>query len=569
MANVSGHCFLVSLLGCYLFQATAHRGDVSSAACSPDFVYTSGQIRQCMVGTSLLQRSRLTAKDIDPQSELDRYDVENQDFGRNRSSEVGKEIFNHAAIEEMDLVHTSFNMLFAMRRALSQDALLAVCAFAGAAFLSLFVSPSVGSILGDEGGHLSLGLHAIAASLPCFIDGINFSIASGVLYQLDADKNWLLVVRALVVGGLQIGQMFSSFVFPPLVDACGTKLALQLISVGQFLALISMAVWSESTMVLIIGRIASGIFFGQVVSPLYLAEMAPLSARGFAVSFAEVLTNLGSLAGFVLHIVFQGTQVWRIWMSCAVAALGSNLVVACLPAAQRSSADESNVDDASEAKSRRHDAANGVETKDSLRELFGRRSLAIACALGFLQQSTGEEVLYGFATQLAKDSGLASPLRFGLILGLVTLTGNMFSNLFIDRVGRRALLIGGMLAMGTCWTLAFLALAFDAGPLSVLSSILLYELSFAFSLGPVFFIVASEMLPIQLRARGFAVALFVSRLTACAMVLTFEFKNWLFKLEGTFVVYAALMFGGAHYVYTRLPETKGRSTSDIQRALGE
>jgi len=105
------------------------------------------------------------------------------------------------------------------------------------------------------------------------------------------------------------------------------------------------------------------------------------------------------------------------------------------------------------------------------------------------------------------------------------------------------------------------------GPLAVLGSILSYEICFSLSLGPGFFVVASELLPDVHRAQGLAMALLLGRLVACAMVFTFELNAALLTLSGTFFAYALFMISGAIFVYRSLPETVGRTFAEIQSEL--
>merc|ERR1712039_271307 len=103
----------------------------------------------------------------------------------------------------------------------------------------------------------------------------------------------------------------------------------------------------------------------------------------------------------------------------------------------------------------------------------------------------------------------------------------------------------------------------------VLAGVLAYEFFFGLSLGPCYFVVATEVLSDDRRADGLGASLLVSRLTACASVLTFQVKNKLLTMAGTFYVYSALMLLGAIFVMRTLPETSNRKFEDIQQMLSD
>merc|ERR1719408_476172 len=118
--------------------------------------------------------------------------------------------------------------------------------------------------------------------------------------------------------------------------------------------------------------------------------------------------------------------------------------------------------------------------------------------------------------------------------------------------------------MGIAWATAAISVWHGFGAMFVLACILAYELFSGLSLGPVLFVVVTEVLPDHLRAYGNGLALLVSRVTACLAVLTFNLKNYYLSMVGVFVIYALTMFMGAVYIARNVPETMNKSFEEIQ-----
>lgn len=393
---------------------------------------------------------------------------------------------------------------------------------------------------------------AVTAALPCLLDGVQFCVASGVAMKLDPKEKWSLAIRSLVVGSFQVGQVLTTFIVPSVVNRIGLKKALQLVASGQAFAFFILAVAPRSVEVLIGARLLAGICFGQSVAPAYIAEMIPAEQRGAAESWVEIFTNLGSLSAMVLIVLFWDLPVRHLWLCSLMGSIIVTLMLIWLPSDNQASVTSSTTPHAEEYL---------PETRAA------KKGLYIACALAALQQSTGCEALYGYAAQIANDAGFAKPLMFGIVLAALSLSCNLLSGTVVDCAGRRPLLIGGLLGMSVAWAAASAGLIAKAGPYMVLGAVLTYELIFAMTLGPGFFVVASEVLPRSYRTRGLSIALLVSRITASLFVLTFELKNFLLLLNGTFALYSVFMLAGAAFVYFQIPETACKSIDEIQSEL--
>eukprot|EP00746_Dinoflagellata_sp_MGD_P025036 gnl/MRDRNA2_/MRDRNA2_158816_c0_seq1.p1 gnl/MRDRNA2_/MRDRNA2_158816_c0~~gnl/MRDRNA2_/MRDRNA2_158816_c0_seq1.p1 ORF type:complete len:555 (+),score=70.96 gnl/MRDRNA2_/MRDRNA2_158816_c0_seq1:131-1795(+) len=397
-------------------------------------------------------------------------------------------------------------------------------------------------------------LIAIVAALPCVIDGVNFGLASGLLLRLDPHERMNLAMRSFIVGAFQLGQLISTCIGPSVLSQIGHKRSLQVFAGGQFLTFCAMASWSESIWVLIGARFVAGIFFGQAIAPSYIAEISPDQIRGSLVAWVEILTLFGQVLCMVVHLVMISYPLIAQYVFYAGVAFIACVAVSCLPNNEEDATKQAVLEGPTEE-------ASWPSTK------AGRFGLFIACLLAFLQQSAGDEALFGYCNQIAVDAGLARPMLFSLTLATMYFVNGLIAGGVVDCIGRRVLIIGGLLCMGASWTSAATMFIVGAGSLMVLAFVLAYGFFSSLSVGPAYFVVASEVLPDEYRVRGLATSLFVSRVTACVMVLTFELKTWLLTLPGTFLVYASTMLLGAVYMYFRLPETAGKSFDEIQKDL--
>jgi MFS family permease len=139
----------------------------------------------------------------------------------------------------------------------------------------------------------------------------------------------------------------------------------------------------------------------------------------------------------------------------------------------------------------------------------------------------------------------------------------------LDRVGRRPLLIGGMLVMAIA--LAVLGLAFAltglAGSLGAIAvaSMMVYVGAFAVSLGPIFWLLIAEIYPLRIRGRAMGVATTANWASNLLVSLTFLTLTQVFGASLTFWLYALLTVAALVFAYKLVPETKGRTLEAIER----
>jgi len=347
----------------------------------------------------------------------------------------------------------------------------------------------------------------------------------------------------------------------------------------------------------VVYRIIGGIGVGaaSMLSPMYIAEIAPARLRGRLVSLNQLAIVIGILLAFFLNYFIQsfgserfvGAQAWNVvrgwrWMfgnETVVAALFF-LMLLLVPDSPRFLMARGKEDDARAVLGRigapaevdaqvREIAAALREEHGTLGDLLRpgmKIALLIGIALAIFQQWTGINAIMYYSTNVFKEAGFAGDAAFASSVG-VGLTNLVFTFVgiaFVDRVGRRPLLIGGAAIQAIALTVVAVAFARGSQGWWVLLAILSFVGAFAASLGPVIWVVVSEIFPTKIRGRAMSIAT-LALWTACYL-LSQTFPMLLNKIgaSATFGLYAAISALCAIFVAWVLPETKGMSLEEIE-----
>jgi sugar porter (SP) family MFS transporter len=204
-----------------------------------------------------------------------------------------------------------------------------------------------------------------------------------------------------------------------------------------------------------------------------------------------------------------------------------------------------------------------------------RRPLIIGIGLAVFQQITGINAIIYYSDSIFKAAGYSTPeaqtMATTWAIGAVNVLATLIAIAFIDKLGRRPLLLAGLAGMGA--SLLAVCLAFHSagkGPMSAtagmitLGALVVFIVSFAFSLGPVVWTVINEIFPGRVRGRAVAVATAVNW---GAAFLVSQFFLTLVDAIGeawTFCLFAVFCVAGGIWIYNRVPETKGRSLEQIE-----
>jgi sugar porter (SP) family MFS transporter len=350
------------------------------------------------------------------------------------------------------------------------------------------------------------------------------------------------------------------------------------------------------------GGVAIGL--ASNVSPIYIAEISPAPWRGRLVSLNQLTIVVGILAAQVVNwliarkvaegataemirLSWNGQYGWR-WMFTAVAVPSVVFFVSAwfVPESPRWLVKNGKRDLARRVLARiggepyggralaEIQTTLGAETDARVRwrELLApgvKGALAMGVVLAVLQQWSGINVIFNYAEEIYRGAGYGvSDILFNIVItGAINVVFTVVALGLVDRFGRRVLMLAGCAGVGVSHGLLGLAFHFGLKGLPVLILTLCTLGCFAMSLGPVTWVLISEIFPN--RVRGLAVSVSVSALWIACFVLTFTFPvlNSDLGPAGTFWVYAGICFGGFLFVLLRVPETKGKTLEEIERDL--
>jgi sugar porter (SP) family MFS transporter len=447
----------------------------------------------------------------------------------------------------------------------------------------------------ERGSAAYVTMLVVVAALGGLLFGYDTAVISGAIGFLRSRFGLDEVMTGWAASCALVGCMAGASVAGVVSDRLGRKRALILSAVLFTVSAIGAAV-APSLAGFVAARITCGIGIGiaSMLSPLYIAEVSPPEIRGRMVSVNQFAIVSGMLGVYYVNAVVAGfgDDAWNVetgwrWMfgSGAVPALIFLALLAAVPESPRWLVKRGAI-----ARARRvlvrigGDARAAVELADieaslaheggSLADLLRprlRRPLVIGVALAVLQQVTGINVVLYYAPEIFKRTGLASSQAINdtVLVGLVNLVFTIAAIRVVDRVGRKPLLLVASAGMGG--SLALLGTAFYTrtfgGPW-VLLLVLVYVASFAVAMGPVVWVVLSEIFPTRLRGRAMSVATLC--LWAACYLVSQTFPILLERVAGgVFFVYAAMCVVAFAFVLLMVPETKGQSLEAIERSWGE
>jgi len=499
---------------------------------------------------------------------------------------------------------------------------------------------------------------AIIVSLGGFLFGFDAAIISGVvgsveqLFQLnDLQVGW-------VVSSPTFSAMFAMLAAGAIASIIGRKRTLQIVA---FLYAVSalLSAYANSYEMLYIARMIGGVAFGAalILAPLYIAEISNAKNRGKLVSIQQLNIVLGfSVAyftGYYLNELAQsGTGMintengWR-WMLGVefFPAIIYFILLFFIPKSPRWLFLNGERQEAVQVLERLHgrEAAlqeiqqiesNQTEKSEKLpiEALFHpslKFVLIVGVTIGILQQITGINAIFFYATSIFEQTGIGTNAAFAqsVVVGLINVAVTLLVMFLIDRMGRRPLLLIGIAGVAISMlitaygfhqatyqltteaissfegidkealnsvantvydsdlsfknavksaigTNAFrthestlIQAAANINPWLILIGILGFVASFAFSLGPVMWVMLSELFPNKVRALAIGAIGFINSFTSWIVQQVFPWELSNLGNATTFLIYAVFAIIGFFFFLKLLPETKGKSLEELEKEL--
>jgi sugar porter (SP) family MFS transporter len=436
-------------------------------------------------------------------------------------------------------------------------------------------------------------LVAAIASLGGLLFGYDTGVISGALLFIKQDfglNPWMQgITTGIVLAGATLGAAFGGW----FSDRYGRRLVIIgtaiLFALGALLSALAPALW-----VLIVARAIVGLAIGvaSMLTPLYLAEMAPAEKRGAVVSLNQFCITIGILASyFVDYGLAEVTGGWRWMLGLGLVPgviLGLGMLV--LPesprwllgrgrAAEAEAALRSirgTQDVTAEIDALRHDLrAENVEASawSVLWQRGARKPLIIGVGLAVFQQITGINTVIYYAPTIFQQAGLGSASAAILAtagVGVVNVLMTIVAIRLMDHSGRRKLLLAGLGIMIV--TLLVLAAAFAGGQSRLLGfvtagALAAYVGGFAIGLGPIFWLLISEIFPFAVRGRGMSIATVANWGSNLVVALVFLDLIRLLGAASTFLLFSGFTIAAFIFAWSLVPETKGRTLEEIEAGL--
>lgn len=426
------------------------------------------------------------------------------------------------------------------------------------------------------------------AALAGLLFGFDTGIISGALLFIQKDYVLSIEMKELIVSSVLFGAMLSSLLSGRLTDALGRR-RVMLIVATLFVVGTLIAALAPTISAILLGRVIIGfaIGIGSYTAPLYIAEVSPPELRGALVSLNQLAITLGILTSYLINFSCASIDgSWRWMFGCGlVPAILLSIGMIFLPESPRWLIMKNRVDQASAILKRlRHSADVSQEVNDikgsldvkkpRFREIFApwiRPVLFLGAALGLIQQVTGINTIIYYAPTIFQMAGFhnaSSSILATVGIGVVNVLATIFAIAYLDKLGRRVLLLVGL--VGMCLSLLGLSCAFHfGGEWSFLRWIAMsctfsFIICFAFSLGAVMWLMVSEIFPLEVRGAAMGVAVFSCWLWNFAVSATFLSLLHLLGPSLTFLMYASLCIVSFIYCYYKVPETRGMSLEKIE-----
>ena len=443
--------------------------------------------------------------------------------------------------------------------------------------------------IGERMARRNVVLTAAIAGLGGLLFGYDTGIIASAMLFIRGDFGLGSFEQGLVVSAVPIGAAFGALAAGRLSDQYGRRVTI-IASAAVFIlgALASAA--SPDTLVLVLSRLVIGVAIGfaSATAPVYISEMAPPEARGRLVSFFQLSVTVGILAAYLVGLAFEPSGSWR-WMLGLGVLPALLLLVGMLRMPQsprwlvmvgrdydaratlakiRAGREDEITLEIGEIEAELGQQAGGW---GELREPLIRAALTVGIGLAILQQVTGINTVIYYAPTIVEFTGIdssSSAILAAVGVGIVNVGMTLVAIRLLDRVGRRVLLLGGTAVMAL--SLFALGLAFDGTDEDTFSSVLAigslmtYVAAFAISLGPIFWLINSEIYPLRIRSKAASLGTTANWVFNFIVSLTFLTLIAELGRSGAFWLYGGISVLTLIFCWKLVPETKGKPLEEIQ-----
>ncbi|WP_405794318.1 sugar porter family MFS transporter [Streptomyces sp. NBC_01506] len=445
-----------------------------------------------------------------------------------------------------------------------------------------------------------------AAAMGGFLFGYDSSVINGAVEAIrgrfDIGSGALAQVIAAALIGCAIGAATAGRIADRIGRIHCMRISSVLFTISAVGSALPFALW-DLAMWRVIGGFAIGM--ASVIGPAYIAEVSPPAYRGRLTSFQQAAIVLGiaisQLVNYgILNIAdgdqrgkIGGLEAWQ-WMLgvMVVPAILYGLLSFAIPESPRflisvgrndaargvlAEVEDKNAD--LDARVREIELNLRKEHKPTFKDLLGRVGFLpvvwIGIGLSALQQLVGINVIFYYSASLWQSVGIdpTSSFFYSFTTSIINIIGTVIAMVFVDRIGRRPLLLIGSAGMTVSLALAAWAFSYKSGSGSHISipntqgTVALvaahsFVLFFALSWGVVVWVLLGEMFPGRIRAAALGVAASAQWIANWVVTVTFPtLSDW--DLSGAYVIYSAFALLSIFFILKWVPETKGKALEEM------
>lgn len=448
---------------------------------------------------------------------------------------------------------------------------------------------------------------AFVAALGGLLFGFDMAVISGAIPLVKDQFSLSPAAEGWFVSSALIGAILGVAISGELSDREGRKKSLMLAAVLFFISALGCAL-APSFTILILARILGGMAVGVAsnVVPMYLSEISPADIRGRLVTCYQLAVTVGILTAYLsnwsLLTLFPaeqaginesmfsfifGDQIWRGMFGLEVIpAVLFFIGLFFVPDSPRWLLKQGREDEGreilakingeEEAQKQVQDIHRTLDQEEgSYRELLApgmRIALLIGILLPLFSQFSGINAIIYYGPRILNDAGLSidDALASQIIMGVAIVLFTFIAIWKVDQMGRRKLYLVG--TAGATVSLFLTGLCFyvdlNAGLLLLLSA-LSFLAFFSFSIGPLKFVIASEIFPNKIRGRALGISILTMWASDAIVGQLMPVSLASIGTAGTFWVFAGFCFVAFWVIYGLVPETKGKTLEEIQLMWSE
>jgi MFS transporter, SP family, major inositol transporter len=453
-----------------------------------------------------------------------------------------------------------------------------------------------------------IGVISIVACLGGLLFGYDTGVANGAEGPMARELGLSLLQLGVVISALLFAAAIGALVGGIVSDAIGRRKTILVLAVlffvGVLLVVFSPAGPETGTFsatgfaTLVAGRIVLGLAVGgaSTVVPVFLAELSPYEIRGSITGRNELAIVVGQLSAFVVNAILGVTLghvdgVWRIMFAvCALPAVALFVGMLRMPESPRWLVEKGKNDKALavlktvrsedralaeiaqvELVAQNERQAHQIGLRAVLRSKWLRRIIFVGIGVSMTQQLTGINSIMYYGTRVLEESGMGEEeaVLANIAFGVVAVIGGIIALRNMDRLDRRKTFMIGLTLTTTCHALVGVAsMLLPAGnplrPYVILVLVVAFVLSMQTFLNIAVWVWLAEAFPLHMRGLGIGVAVFFGWVTNGFLGLYFPTLVAGIGITGSFFLFAGIGVVALGFVYTQVPETRGRSLEALE-----